>query len=228
VRLILGDEVRFQGFGFDVGLGGELALNRIPGRPAVTNGELEVRQGQYKAFGQKLDIEHGRLLFQGPYDNPGLDILAVRKTPDVTVSLEIGGTLASPRSRVYSEPPLPDSEAMAILLTGKPLSSASAAEANTLVNAIAGLGLRKGQFITDEIARTFGLDEFRIKTESDLSSSSLSIGKRISPKLFIRYIVGLFDQTSRIGLSYQLSGNLSLEAESGWNQSMDLIYEIER
>lgn len=228
VRLILGDDVRFQGFGFNAGLAGELRLDKTPARPVATTGELRVEEGQYKAFGQKLDIDRGRLLFQGPYDNPGLDILAVRKTPDVTVSLEIGGTLDSPRSRVFSEPPLPDSEAMAILLTGKPLGSASETDANALVNAVAGLGLRKGQFITDEIARAFSLDEFRIKTESDVTASSLFIGKQISPRLFIRYIVGLFDQTSRIGLSYRLSRHLRLEAESGWNQSMDLIYEIER
>lgn len=228
VRLILGDDVRFQGFGFNTELAGELTLDRTPGRPVATTGELRIEQGQYKAFGQRLEIDRGRLLFQGPYDNPGLDILAVRKTPDVTVSLEIGGTLDSPRSRVFADPPLPDSEAMAILLTGKPLGSASETDANALVNAVAGLGLRKGQFITDEIARAFNLDEFRIKTESDVTASSLFIGKQISPRLFIRYIVGLFDQTSRIGLSYRLSRHLRLEAESGWNQSMDLIYEIER
>lgn len=228
VRLILGDDVQFQGFGFNTGVDGELTVDKTAGRPVAATGELRVKQGQYKAFGQQLDIDRGRLLFQGPYDNPGLDILAVRKTPDVTVSLEIGGTLESPRSRVFSEPPLPDSEAMAILLTGKPLGSASESDANMLVNAIAGLGLRQGKFITDDIARAFNLDEFNIKTESDVTASSLFIGKQISPRLFIRYIVGLFDQTSRIGLSYRLSRHLRLEAESGWNQSMDLIYEIER
>jgi translocation and assembly module TamB len=228
VRLVLGDDVEFQGFGFNARLDGELVLDKQPARPVATAGELTVQEGQYKAYGQQLEIERGRLLFQGPYDNPGLDILAVRKTPEVAVSLEIGGTLSSPRSRVFSEPPLPESEAMAILLTGKPLRSASESDASMLVNAIAGLGLRQGKFITDDIARTFNLDEFRIKTESDVTASSLFIGKQISPRLFIRYIVGLFDQTARIGLSYQLSRNLKLEAESGWNQSMDLIYEIER
>ncbi|HEX5056807.1 MAG TPA: translocation/assembly module TamB domain-containing protein [Gammaproteobacteria bacterium] len=228
LQLILGDDVKFEGFGFNAGLDGQLTLNKPPGRPLAANGELTVRQGQYKAFGQQLDIERGRLLFQGPYDNPGLDILALRRTPDVSVNLEIGGTLENPESRVYSEPPLPDSEAMAILLTGKPLGSATETDANALVGAVAALGMKKGKFITDDIARTLNLDEFNIQSEGDVSKSSLFIGKRISPRLFIRYIVGLFDQTSRIGLSYQLSKNLKLEAESGWNQSMDLIYEIER
>jgi translocation and assembly module TamB len=229
VRMILGEDIRFQGFGLSAGLAGQLTLRQSPDRPVETIGELTVKHGgQYKIYGQQLEIERGRLLFQGPHDNPGLDIIAVRRTPDVTVNLEIGGTLENPGSRVAADPPLPDSEAMAILITGKPLGSASETDANALVNAITGLGLRKAKFITDEIAQTFNLDEFNIKTESDVSASSLLIGKRISPRLFIRYIVGLFDQTSRIGLSYQLSRQLRLEAESGWNQSMDLIYEIER
>jgi translocation and assembly module TamB len=228
LQLILGDDVQFEGFGFKTGLDGQLALNKLPERPLALNGELTVRQGQYKAFGQQLDIERGRLLFQGPYDNPGLDIVALRQIPDVSVHLEIGGTLENPESRVYSEPPLPDSEAMAILLTGKPLGSASETDANALVGMVAALGMKKGKFITDDIARTLNLDEFNIQSEGDVSKSSLFIGKRISPRLFIHYIVGLFDQTSRIGLSYQLSRNLKIDAESGWSQSMDLIYEIER
>ena len=47
-------------------------------------------------------------------------------------------------------------------------------------------------------------------------------------KLFVRYVVGLFDQAFTLGMRYQISDKLRLEVESGKTQSVDLIYKIER
>lgn len=228
LSLTLGDDVRFEGFGLESRLSGQLQVLQSPERGLLTVGEVGVAEGRYKAYGQDLDIERGRLIFQGPYDNPGLDIRATREADDVTAGLEIGGTLQRPRSRVFSTPSLPDSEAMAILLTGKPLNSSSSADASMLVNAIGGLGLERSGFITAEIAETFNLDEFRIQPEDDVTESSLHIGKYLTPRLFVRYVVGLFDQTNSLGLRYELTEGLRLEAESGVTQSVDMIYKFER
>ncbi|ROQ18568.1 autotransporter secretion inner membrane protein TamB [Marinimicrobium koreense] len=228
LNLALGDDVRFEGFGLTARLSGELQVLQNPERGLLTVGEVGVAEGRYKAYGQDLDIERGRLIFQGPYDNPGLDIRATREADEVTAGLEIGGTLQRPRSRVFSTPSLPDSEAMAILLTGKSLNSSSSADASMLINAIGGLGLERSGFITAEIAETFSLDEFRIQPEDDVTESSLHIGKYLTPRLFVRYVVGLFDQTNSLGLRYEITEELRLEAESGVTQSVDMIYKFER
>ncbi len=229
LTLVLGDDVRFEGFGLTSRLSGQLQVIQNPERGLLTVGEVGVAEGRYKAYGQDLDIERGRLIFQGPYDNPGLDIRAVRETDEYTAGLEIEGTLQRPRSRVFSEPSLSDSNAMAVLFTGKPLGAGSSqADASMLVNAIGGLGLERSGFITAEIADTFSLDEFRIQTEDDVTESSLLIGKYITPKLLVRYVVGLFGQAPTIGLRYEITEELRLEAESGIKQSVDLIYKFER
>ncbi len=228
LNLVLGDDVRFEGFGLESRLSGQLQVLKSPERGLLTVGEVGVAEGHYDAYGQDLTIERGRLIFQGPYDNPGLDIRATREADDVTAGLEIGGTLQRPRSRVFSIPSLPDSEAMAILLTGKSLNSSSSADASMLVNAIGGLGLERSGFITAEIADTFDLDEFRIQAEDNVTESSLYIGKYLTPRLFVRYVVGLFDQTNSLGLRYELTEELRLEAESGVTQSVDIIYKFER
>lgn len=228
LELTLGEEVRLEGFGLKSRLTGELNLLHSPERGLTTLGQVSVAEGRYKAYGQDLTIERGQLLFQGPYNNPGLDIRATRTAGDQVAGLEIGGTLQRPRSRVFSEPSLPDSEAMSILFTGKPLSRSSSSEASMLVNAIGGLGLERSGFITAEIADTFNLDEFRVQAEDDVTQSSLHIGKRLTPRLFVRYAVGLFDRSSTLGLRYDLTDQLHLEAESGLQQSLDLIYKLER
>lgn len=230
LRLVLGDDVRFEGFGLEARLSGAISLLQSPERGLLTTGEVGVAEGTYTAYGQDLKIERGRLIFQGPYDNPGLDIRAVREEDEVTAGLEITGTLKRPRSDIFSTPSMSDSDAISVLFTGKRLSAegSSSADASMLINAVGGMGLERSGFITAEIADTFGLDEFTVQTEDDVTESSLRIGKYITPKLFVRYVVGLFNQTASFGLRYEFNKNLRLEAESGIHQSVDMIYKIER
>src|SRR5690606_4491972 len=168
------------------------------------------------------------ILFQGPYDNPGLDILAVRETPEYEVGLEVSGTIQQPKSTIRPPEGMSESESMAILLTGKPLNEASAADAYVLLSAVSGLGMSDGPMITEEIAQTLRVDEFTINSDDGFKQSELWVGKYLSPRLFVRYIVGLFDQVSSVGVTYEITDKLRVEAESGEIQSVDLIYKIER
>ncbi len=226
--LEIGKDVHFNGFGLDSKLVGKINILQSPPRALLTTGYVSVVDGIYEAYGQELKIERGRLLFQGPYDNPGLDIRAVRETPEHEVSLEIGGTLQQPSSQIRSADGLSESQAMAILLTGKPLSEASAADAYMLLSAVSGLGMSSGPGIQEEIARTLHVDELTIRSDDGLEQSSLSVGKYLSPRLFVRYVVGLFDQAFSVEMEYQMTDRLRLEATSGEAQSIDMVYKIER
>ena len=226
--LEIGKDVHFNGFGLDSKLVGKLNILQSPPRALLTTGYVSVVDGKYKAYGQELEIERGQLLFQGPYDNPGLDILAVRETPEYEVGLEIEGTLQQPSSRIRPASGLSESQSMAILLTGKPLSEASAGEAYMLLSAVSGLGMSSGPGIQEEIARTLHVDELSINAEDGFEQSSLSVGKFLSPRLFVRYVVGLFDQAFSVEMEYQVTDRLRLEATSGEAQSIDMVYKIER
>ncbi|QEI13611.1 translocation/assembly module TamB domain-containing protein [Cellvibrio japonicus] len=230
IRLTLGDDVRFKGFGLDSQLGGDMRLFKDAHRQLMTDGFVAVRKGTYKAYGQNLTIDRGRLIFQGPYDNPGLDIRASRvieDDEDIEVGLEIGGTLQRPSAKVYSSPSRSESEAMMMLLTGKPLRDSSGADASLLLGALSGLG-DDSAGITQGIANFFRVDELAINSDKGIDQSELLIGKQVTPRLMVRYMVGLFDQLTSLGVEYRLSERLRLEAESGETQSVDIIYKIER
>jgi translocation and assembly module TamB len=228
IILYFGDDVRFKGFGLDTQLLGKVNVLKEENRQTFVTGFVAVGKGNYKAYGQDLVIERGRLIFQGPYDNPGLDIRALRVMSDGSAGLEIGGTLQHPKSSVFAIPSRSDSEAMAMLLTGKPLSQSSQADAYSLIGAIGSLGMDRGQMMTSDIASMFRIDEIAIKSDKGFEQSELWMGKYVTPKLFIRYMVGLFDQAFSLGMRYEINDKLRLEAESGKTQSVDVIYKIER
>ncbi|WP_006787562.1 translocation/assembly module TamB domain-containing protein [Thiorhodospira sibirica] len=231
VQVFLGDQVSLSGYGLQAMLAGDVRVESLPERPTRVVGEIQIREGRYKSYGQDLRVAQGRLIFQGPPDNPGLDVRAERRIPvhDVVAGLEIGGTLAEPRSRVYATPPMEESDAMAYLLTGRPLSGASAGEGNLIAEAITLYGIERGAFITEHLASQLGLDELSIDADGGLEETALMMGKQLSPRLYLRYTVGLVEQGTNLLLRYTLTPTLSLETRSGQDaQSMDLIFRKER
>ena len=78
VDVRLGDDVHFDGLGLSTDLAGTLNVRSLRTRSLIGNGVLELRNGRYESYGQKLAIERGRLLFAGPLDNPALDVRATR------------------------------------------------------------------------------------------------------------------------------------------------------
>jgi len=231
INLALGDDVRFKGFGLDSQLIGKLNLFKDVQRQLLTTGYVSVKQGSYKAYNQTLTIERGRLIFQGDYENPGLDIRASREvegSEKVSVGLEVGGTLQRPTAKVFSVPSQSDSQAMMMLLTGKTGQDASNAGALMLLSAAGGLGGDSSEDMTSSISHFFRVDELEVKSDKGIDQSELWVGKYITPKLLVRYMIGVFEQAFSFGVSYQLTDELRIEAVSGEEKSVDLIYKIER
>ncbi|WP_260294479.1 translocation/assembly module TamB domain-containing protein [Sedimenticola hydrogenitrophicus] len=225
----LGDQVRFSGFGLKTRLEGAVALNSREDR-TLARGELSLQEGRYRAYGQDLTIQQGRLLFNGPPQNPSLDIRATRLSHDrsVTAVLNLSGNLRDPRVQVSSDPSLPEEEALAYLITGRGLAEEGPGSAAMLRQAAAAKGLEKSQEILNRLAGGLGVDEVRFEEGETLEDTSLLLGKYLSPDLYVSYAVGLFDNRGALVTRYRLSERLRLEVQSGSSQSMDLIYDVER
>lgn len=228
LRVELGDDVHFRGFGLDSQLAGALDITqRATGAP-LTYGELTVEEGSYETYGRTLTIEHGKLLFFGSYDNPALDIRAVRQAENVTVGVQMNGTLRNIRSQLFSTPTLPDGDIIAVLLTDRPFAEIGTQDSNALIGAITSLGINQGQSLTNQIRNQLGLDTLAITSTGDTTNSSLTLGKYLTPRLFIRYGVGLFETESTLSIDYTLSERVKLEAKSGTTQSVDIKYTVDR
>ena len=227
VRVLMGDQVSFSGFGLKTKLSGQFRI-REQQQDFFAEGNVKISDGTYQAYGQKLDITQGRLVFNGPLDNPGMNIKAVRKLSQAEVGIHLTGTVQKPETALFSIPALSQTDKLSYLLTGRSLSEASGEDSNILLAAVTSLGISGGEGIARNIGTSLGLDNVSLSSERGLKAADLELGKRLGPNLYLKYIVGLFDSMQRIAIEYQVNKRLALEAQSGINQGFDLIYKMER
>lgn len=228
INLLLGEQIAFKGFGITGGLSGNLRLREQPEKPLRIDGIVTIADGSYKAYGQKLAIDPGRLIFQGAPDNPVIDVRASRKVGTTLVGIQIGGTAQALASTLYSVPVQSPTETIALLITGKSLSQSTATDANMLLGAVTSLGISQSAQLTQHLQRALGLDVLTLSSESGMEQSAVTIGKYLTPKLFMSYVQALLAPDASVNLEYSLSDRFKVKAGSGTSQSMDIIYRIEQ
>src|SRR5215471_8201440 len=117
-----------RGRGLNAEMSGDLQVSGSPAAPAVTGG-LIMRRGDFTLGGRRLVLNRGVVTLDNlDRIDPRLDFVASTSVQSTTIMLAIRGTSREPEISVTSSPPLPQDEAMALLLFGKPASSLSATE----------------------------------------------------------------------------------------------------
>lgn len=244
VDVTFGDNVRYAALDLDTLVSGQLRFEVERSRSATALGTLDLT-GRYNAYGQVLELEHGQLFFTGPLDNPGLNVRAVRDleltgfevTTDDTVTevgVELTGTVQAPRTRVFSEPAMNETDALSYLLFGQPARPARGSgsgldteQASTLQLAALSLGLQQALPAFQRIGSTLGLDELTVRSTT-ADAGEVMAGKYLSPKVYIRYTYGLFNRIGGLLLRFKVNDRWSIETLSGDQESMDLLYTVEK
>ena len=227
LTLALGDDVKLKGFGLDGKLGGQLRVRRSPGNAMTASGALDV-SGRYAAYGQQLEIVRGRLGYSGGgFDNPSLDILAQREFDQATVGVQVRGTALRPQTQIVSTPTMETSDALAYLVLGRPLRSASADEGRQIGAAAAALSVG-GNLIAQKVGARLGLDEAGISDSRALGGSTFTVGKYLSPRLFISYGVSLVGTGEVLTLKYLLRKGFDIRIESSRESRASLNWRIEK
>lgn len=230
VRVILGDRVLVKAAGVDARLGGEVEilardLEEISGR-----GRIEIKEGAYSAYGIGLKVERGNILFAGgPVDRPTLDILALRRAGEVKTGVRVTGTPRQPLVKLYSDPLMPDTDILSYMVLGRPLGAATGGDTDLLMTA-AGVLLSQGESVVlqDRLKRRLGIDVLEVQAGSgDVSTSMVTIGKYLGPRLYISLGHSLFTSTNEFRMRYRLFERWELESSVGVESGADLYYLIE-
>jgi translocation and assembly module TamB len=231
----LGDDFRLRGKGLDAYLAGAVHVRMADRRPPRVNGSIHVVSGTYAAYGQRLAIDRGVINFTGAYDNPGLNILAVRKRPEgtetsetnVEAGVEVRGTALAPQARLVSTPSVPDSEKLSWLVLGHGTQDMAGNEMGLLSTAAGALFGGKGG---GSLANKVGLDELGVAqgkgngNAKGLENTVVTVGKKLSSRAYLSFEQGAGTATSLVKLRYKLNPRITLQLQTGTNNALDVLY----
>ena len=229
VDLDLGSNFSVQGHGLKARLEGSLQARSTREQPRLqVHGEVRSTSGTYRAYGVNLTVETGVLRFAGPPDNPSLNILAIRPNISQRAGVQVTGTAQSPVVRLYAEPDLPDSEKLSWVVLGRS-AAGPGGEAAILQQAALSLLGRPGNSLEGGIAGRLGLDDLSyrsggVNADGSVSSAAVSLGKRLSSKLYVVYGQSLTSSIGTISVLYDLSRRLTLRAKAGEENVLELIF----
>jgi translocation and assembly module TamB len=224
ITLTLGDKVSIDTFGLKARLTGSIALHSGADNITSGTGELSIEDGKYSAYGRQLDIQRGRLIFNGGVvENPGIDIRAVKVFPDVTAGINVRGSLQQPRISYFSDPSLTQSQILSLLLAGGSLESVQ----NRQNGAASQLIAQGGAILAQQYGSKVGIQD--VGLESDLTNdTSLVLGRYLSPRLYVSYGVSLTQSLNTVKLRYSLSDRWTIKTEAGQARGADLVYTIQK
>jgi len=250
LNLDMGEKLRVRGSGVDVVLAGALNLRgTLPAAPRAF-GTVRVRSGTYTAYGQRLEIERGQVVFNGPLDNPVLDIVAMRRDQAVEAGVALTGTVLSPRLRLVSSPEVPDSQKLSWLVLGVGLDEVRTTGQGAALQAAAAtlFGSNDGG-LSASLAGALGIDMLTVRGAGTggvfdpnfgasfpgqattggmpvgtATQNVVAIGKRLSSRVFLTYEQGLRGIWNLLRIQYDITNRLSIRAQAGTDSAVDMLY----
>ncbi|NVN93595.1 MAG: translocation/assembly module TamB domain-containing protein, partial [Desulfuromonadales bacterium] len=254
IRVMIGDRVFVKVAGIDAQLGGAMDLSLSSLDRITSSGEIKVVKGKYRTYGVNLDIVRGRLFFAGvPIDRPSLDFLALRTIGDVRAGVTVSGTLQKPVTKLYSEPAMPDVDVLAYIVLGHPLGSSGAQASLVAQAAGALLSTSQASVLFDQIRNHLGLSTLEIQggiggttnsmgykplqvtppgslpttQQTGVTETMLTVGKYLTPEIYISYGKSLFTGSNLFRLRYDISKHWQIETQTGSESGADLFYKLE-
>ena len=224
--LNLGERFYIRASGLQGRLDGELQLRGEPGRPLRAMGTIAARDTKFEAYGQNLVVERGMVNFQGPIDDPALNILALRKGLAVEAGVEVTGTVRQPKVRLVSTPDLPDLEKLSWIALGR--APGGKADASLLISAAGSILGGQAGGVMEKISRTIGVDELSIRQSGidPLMGQVGVVGKRLSDRAYITYEQGLTAVAGITKLTYNLTPKITVVTRAGLDNAIDVFYTL--
>jgi translocation and assembly module TamB len=181
----------------------DLRLRGTPARPVLL-GTVDVDEGDIEVFGNKYTLDRGEIRFVNPFKlEPSLDVQLETKARGIAVTVGFTGTPQRLNVSYSSDPPLQQSEIIALLAVGRDptalgaLSSAQATGGSSGF-AVAGGGMLS-QALSDQLSnrfqRFFGASKVKIDPTltgvDNLPQARLTLEQQVSKDVTFTYITNL-------------------------------------
>ena len=230
----LGNEIEFRGFGAVLPLAGAIHLTQSGQGAMQALGVVQVsKRTKIDVIGQNLDLNYAQIRFDGDMLNPRLSIEGEKQIEGQTVGVRIRGTASNPNITVFNDAGLDEYQAMNALVTGRISESSDlgiteqgfrSQVTNHLAAAGLSLGLLGTRDLTNQIGHAFGFQSLTIDASGSSDDTNVNVTGYITPDLYLRYGVGVFNAESTLSMRYQLTRRVYIEATSAAENMVDVIY----
>jgi hypothetical protein len=196
------------------------------------DGTAEAIRGYFFYIDRIFEIEQGYVNFTSTSPlEPDIYIRAKTTVDTFEVSLIATGSLQNLQINLASEPPLDELNILYLLTTGKiygDTTVVSSSELQELKNRALNLA---STILTQSIRRTLRLHELKFESSPDATSSYVTVGMFVTPRLYFWYSHDLFDITRDLfRIRYRIQKNIGIFAERNQEQNFqigaDFIYEF--
>lgn len=230
----LGDDINFRGFGAVIPLAGALNINQRGQGVMKAKGVIQVsRRTNVNVFGQSLELNYGQVRFNGDVMKPNLSIEAVKRISGKTVGLRVKGNTENPNIVVFNNAGLTQQQAMNALVTGR-INNTGATQiseqgfksevTNNLAAAGLSFGLSGTRSLTNQIGQALGLQSLTVDASGNSEDTNVNVTGYVTPDLYIRYGVGVFNAQNSLSIRYQLTRRIYIEATSAAENAVDVVY----
>jgi|CXWL01.1.fsa_nt_gi hypothetical protein len=194
-------------------------------------GDLSVPSGIVISRLTKIDLKPSRLIFTGPFKNPGLDINGSSKVNQTLINISLGGTKQKPRLNVTSNPPKSKNVILVMLATGQELIQPDNADIN---HSFAGSDQDFVEYFTfsseGQPLEAVGLTNFSVNMQDD--AKWLGIKKKVTDQLKVGINLqetravstgGNTDVTRTIGGEVQVADHITLGVDKKVTQVVEPV-----
>jgi autotransporter translocation and assembly factor TamB len=228
IRVTMRDRFEVAVGGLRATVGGDLQVRQSRGQPVQLFGSLNVIGGELTAYRQRLLIQRGTIAFTGRVDNPELNVRAEReiRSENVSVGVELLGTLEAPQMRVYSDPAMSQSEAMSYLIRGRGMDAGAGLDGAALALSM-GADLVNSSGVLSGFERLPGISQIRLGAEGTADDTAATVSGYVGERLYVAYGIGLYEPITVLTARLYLSARLWLEVVSRLENSLDLYYSFD-
>jgi translocation and assembly module TamB len=247
ISVVFGDKVRVTIEGLVGRLTGKVLLTGQDPSNIFGKGTIKIVDGKFDSYGVRLDITRGNITLDGgPVDRASLDIMAVKtfnpgSFDQIRAGVTVTGLALEPLIKLYSEPAMADSDILSYLLFGRPLRAGGSPDQTAILMKSAGVlfGSSRGAGIQEQIQQHLGLDTLEVTegpsstyvssrtTNGAMERSLVTVGKYLSPRLYVSYGRSVFSDEYLVSARYSLGRRVDIETRTGTQTSVDLYYKIE-
>jgi autotransporter translocation and assembly factor TamB len=224
----LGDDAIVRRADARIDLGGRLRVTKAPDGPLLVFGDLRLERGWAEFQGRRFTVTPSAIHFDGPPDRPSLDVTATSQVGEYEVTVRVSGPVEKPLLTLSSEPPLPESDVLAVLVFGSPAQDLGQNQQAELQQRAIGLATNYAAGgLTRSFRETLGLDLFNVAVGSGSTPGEIRIGRYVTDDVFVSIAQEFGSRVGQVAsIAYRLRPRISvrLSTSTAGSSAVDVLW----